>query len=70
MSIDNAEKRKSAASVVNVWQIMGITNNINKDAQWRFQVGWSYSGIIPEGFAMGSKWKASVARRKKMARRN
>lgn len=43
MAIDNAEKRKSISGI---WMgLPGVTSNAAKDAEWRLQVGWSYSGI-------------------------
>lgn len=43
--IDTAEKRRSASSVG--WAIVppGVTANALKDAEWRQQSGWGYSGI-------------------------
>lgn len=45
MAIDSAEKRRSAASAGIPWLIPGVTPNASKDAEWRQQSGWSYSGI-------------------------
>lgn len=45
MAIDNAEKRRSAASVLFVGWLPGVTPNASKDAEWRQQAAWSYSGI-------------------------
>lgn len=44
MAIDDAEKRKSISGI---WipLIPGVTPNASKDAQWRQQSAWSYSGI-------------------------
>ncbi len=45
MAIDSAEKRRSAAGV-GYWVVgPGVTPNSSKDAEWRQQSGWSYSGI-------------------------
>ena len=45
MAIDSAEKRKSAAGV-GFWIFgPGVTPNASKDAEWRQQAGWGYSGI-------------------------
>ncbi len=46
MAIDDAEKRK-CASGVQVTLMPGVTNNASKDVEWRQQVGWGYSGIVP-----------------------
>lgn len=43
MAIDTAEKRKSISGVG--LMIPGVTPNSSKDAEWRQQSGWSYSGI-------------------------
>lgn len=45
MAIDTAEKRKSVSGVVGVPFIPGVTPNSSKDAEWRAEAGWSYSGI-------------------------
>ena len=52
MSIDSAEKRKSISGVT-IILIPGITPNSAKDAEWRAQSGWNYSGIsfLAMGFA-------------------
>lgn len=42
MAIDTAEDRRSVAGVSVGW---GITPNTLKDAEWRQQVAWNYSGI-------------------------
>ena len=42
MAIDNQEKRKSVVGISTGW---GVTPNTSKDAEWRQQVGWTYSGI-------------------------
>ena len=45
MAIDSAEKRRSAAGV-GFWVFgPGVTPNASKDAEWRQQAGWGYSGI-------------------------
>ncbi len=44
MAIDNAEKRRSAATVGQVYMPAGVTPNATPDAEWRQQVGWTYSG--------------------------
>jgi hypothetical protein len=41
--IDSAEKRRSAAGTV--FPGLGVTPNASKDAEWRQQAGWGYSGI-------------------------
>ncbi len=45
MAIDNAEKRRSAAGVGFFIVGPGVTPNASKDAEWRLQAGWGYSGI-------------------------
>ena len=42
MALDNAEKRRMAASVGQVWQIPGVLPENIMNRGWRFQVGWSY----------------------------
>lgn len=44
MAIDSAEKRKSVAGVA-FFIFLGVTPNVGKDAEWRQQAGWGYSGI-------------------------
>ena len=44
MAIDTAEKRKSISGIPLL--IPGVTSNLSKDAEWRAQSGWSYSGLI------------------------
>lgn len=44
--IDTAEKRKSVAALLVIFG-PGVTSNAAKDAEWRQQAGWSYSGIAP-----------------------
>jgi hypothetical protein len=48
MAIDTAEKRRSVAGV-GFW-VFGpaVTPNASKDAEWRQQAGWSYSGIAAD----------------------
>ena len=46
MAIDTAEKRKSSARHGPMGMFgPGVTLNALKDAEWRRQVGWGYSGI-------------------------
>ena len=45
MAIDTAEKRRSVSGIVSVPFIPGVTANSSKDAEWRQQSGWNYSGI-------------------------
>ena len=44
MAIDTAEKRRSVAGIA-YWLFLGVTPNVAKDAEWRQQSGWGYSGI-------------------------
>lgn len=46
MAIDNAEKRRSAAGVGFFISGFGVIPNVSKDAEWRAQSGWTYSGIL------------------------
>lgn len=50
MAIDSAEKRRSISGI---WipLMPGVTPNAAKDAEWRQQAGWSYSGIAASGEA-------------------
>lgn len=43
MAIDDAEKRRAAAGLDPVG-VGGVTPNASKDAEWRAQVGKTYSG--------------------------
>jgi len=53
MAIDTAEKRRAAAHVSRVWCGKGVTPTVGKDAEWRQQVAWSYSGIAASAPAVG-----------------
>lgn len=44
MAIDTAEKRRSVAGINRLWG-PGVTPNAAKDAEWRQQAGFGYSGI-------------------------
>lgn len=44
MAIDSAEKRRAAANLHHRVG-PGVTPNASKDAEWRTQVGYGYSGI-------------------------
>ncbi len=46
MAINNAEKRKSAASAGQVFMVPGVTPNSAQDEEWRYQSGWGYSGNL------------------------
>lgn len=48
MAIDTAEKRRSVAGIP-FWIGLGVTPNVAKDAEWRQQAGWGYSGIAAGG---------------------
>jgi hypothetical protein len=48
MAIDNAEKRKSASNIGQVWLGPAVTPNSGKDQEWRQQAGYSYSGILAD----------------------
>lgn len=45
MAIDTAEKRKSAGGVAFLPLGPNVTPNAAKDAEWRAESGWAYSGI-------------------------
>ena len=45
MAIDSREKRQSAAGVGMLPFPTTPTSNASKDAEWRQQAGWGYSGI-------------------------
>ncbi|KKL55595.1 hypothetical protein LCGC14_2253820 [marine sediment metagenome] len=49
MAITTAERRRSAAGVGFFIMGPGVTPNASQDRQWRYQSGWSYSGIFPDG---------------------
>ena len=56
MAIDSAEKRRSAAGFGFFLLGPGVTPNTDKDAEWRAQAGWGYSGIstiVAEGDPWG-----------------
>ena len=55
MAIDNAEKRKSISGII-LPLIPGVTPNAAKDAEWRQQAGWSYSGIAAASPVAGNPW--------------
>ena len=46
MSIDTAEKRRSAFQTFHPRGFPTVTPNLNKDQEWRQEVFWSYSGIL------------------------
>lgn len=45
MAIDTAEKRRSVAGLPHLPMGWCVTSNAAKDAEWRQQAGWGYSGI-------------------------
>ena len=47
MAIDTREKRQSAFGVFHVKGIPSVTPNSSKDKEWRVEVFWDYSGILP-----------------------
>lgn len=49
MAINTAERRRSAAAVGVPIVGPGVTPNASKDAEWRQQAAWSYSGIAASG---------------------
>jgi len=48
MAIDTAEKRRSISGTGT--GIPGVTPNSSKDAEWRAQSAWNYSGITLQQF--------------------
>ena len=48
MAIDSAEKRKAVAAISFAYYYPSVTPNASKDAEWRQQVGHSYSGIAAD----------------------
>lgn len=49
MAIDTREKRQSAAHIgMEHWFGADVTPNVAKDAGWRQQVAYSYSGIAAD----------------------
>ena len=61
--MDTAEKRRAAAALP--FQPVGVTPNVDKDAEWRQQAGWGYSGIsasADEG--ADDSWLHLIVRRK------
>ena len=58
MAIDTAEKRRSAGGVPFLPFGPNITPNVAKDADWRQQAAWSYSGIDvgTEGEGADTAW--------------
>jgi len=45
MAIDTAEKRRNVAGLLTGVLPVAVTPNASKDAEWRQQAGWGYSGI-------------------------
>ena len=46
MAIDTAAKRRSAATVAQVWMAPGVTPDATPDQAWRQSSGWGYEGIL------------------------
>lgn len=60
MAIDTAEKRKSISGIhMNICP--GVTPNSGKDAEWRQEAGFSYSGIAASGPPGGRIMSSLVA---------
>ena len=53
MAIDTAEDRKSVAGV-GFYIFLGVTPNAAKDVEWRYQAGYSYSGVVGAAPPVGS----------------
>ena len=45
MAVDIAEDRRAASGVPFLPLGPGVTVNVAKDAEWRVQVAWGYSGV-------------------------
>ncbi len=52
MAIDSAEKRKSISGIN--YFCPGVTPNSSQDAEWRQEVGYSYSGIAAASSGTGT----------------
>lgn len=65
--IDSAEKRRAAGGVPFLPLGPGVTPNASKDAEWRAQAGWSYSGFLEaaEGGDIASVMRIMRRRRDK-----
>jgi len=46
MAIDSAEKRRSISGIPFFMRGPGVTPNSLKDAEWRQEAGYTYSGIV------------------------
>lgn len=46
MAIDTAAKRRSAATVGQVWMPPGVTPDATPGQEWRQSSGWGYEGIL------------------------
>ena len=53
MAIDSAEKRRSVSQILTGIFPPGVTPNVSKDAEWRQQSGWGYSGIVAAEVVIG-----------------
>lgn len=63
MAIDTAEDRKTISGIAGPPMIPGVTPNSGKDAEWRQQVAWSYSGVLVyPGAPLGSLSLVGVGR--------
>lgn len=65
MAIDTAEKRRSVGGVPFFVFGPGVTPNIAKDAEWRQQSGWSYSGIPASTPGGGGQYIINWRRRRR-----
>lgn len=73
MALDSAAKRYAVPGVGRPW-MRSILNDATSGRAWRSSVGLSYpvanfEGAAAAGGNVGARWKASVARRKKIRRR-
>lgn len=46
MAIDSAAKRRSVATIAQVWMAPGITPDVTHDNAWRQVSGWGWFGIL------------------------
>ena len=61
MAIDTAEKRRSVSGIPFLPLGPGVTPELAKDAEWRQQVGWSYSGIPAATVSVAATWTHQTA---------
>lgn len=67
--IDTAEKRRSVAGIPFLPLGPNVTPNVAKDAEWRQQVGWGYSGITADGGGAAAVIDEFIIRSRRRGRR-